>query len=157
VPVFDVSQTDPLPGTDPVSLAPPSQPIEGATHAHLVTPLEKLAAELGYSVTPRPLDASTDGWCDSRTREIVLNSELSGNAQVRVLVHEIAHALGIGYCDYGRQRAEVLVDTVTYMCAAPWASTSRGRASRTSRVGVRPGSWIPSAAMRRRSTRSPAV
>jgi hypothetical protein len=34
---------------------------------------------------------------------------------VRVLVHEIAHAFGVGYREYGRQRAEVLVDTVTYI------------------------------------------
>ena len=37
------------------------------------------------------------------------------HCQVRVLVHEIAHALGVGYKDFGRQRAEVLVDTVTYI------------------------------------------
>ena len=36
VSVFDVSQTEPLPGTEPVPLDPPSQPIEGDTHAHLL-------------------------------------------------------------------------------------------------------------------------
>lgn len=30
-------------------------------------------------------------------------------------LHELAHALGIGYRDFGRQRAEVLVDCVTYV------------------------------------------
>jgi hypothetical protein len=35
-----------------------------------------------------------------------------------VLVHEVAHALGLGYTQYGRQRAEVLVDTVTYVVLA---------------------------------------
>jgi hypothetical protein len=44
-----------------------------------------------------------------------VNSGLPANARVRVLVHEIAHALGVGYSDFGRQRAEVLVDTVTYI------------------------------------------
>jgi hypothetical protein len=29
--------------------------------------------------------------------------------------HEIAHALGVGCGDYGRQRAEVLVDTDTHI------------------------------------------
>jgi hypothetical protein len=115
VPVFDVSQTDPLPGTEPVPLAPPQQPVEGDTHARLLTPLQRLAAELGYSVSPRSLDGSADGWCDNTKREIVLNSELPVNAQVRVLVHELAHALGVGYRDYGRRRAEVLVDTVTHI------------------------------------------
>jgi hypothetical protein len=30
---------------------------------------------------------------------------------VRVLVHELAHALGVGYADYGREDAEVIVET----------------------------------------------
>jgi hypothetical protein len=115
VSVFDVAQTDPLPGVEPVALAPPCQPIQGETHAHLLPLLERLAAELGYRVSTRPVEGSADGWCDSRTREIVVNRKLAGNAQVRVLVHEIAHALGVGYRDYGRERAEVLVDTVTHI------------------------------------------
>jgi hypothetical protein len=115
VPVFDVSQTEPLPGTEPVPLAPPCQPIEGDTHSHLLGRLEQLGGELGYSVTQRPVDGSADGWCDSRQPEIVVNADLPANARVRVLVHEIAHALGVGYSDYGRERAEVLVDTVTHI------------------------------------------
>ena len=125
VAVFDVSQTEGLPGTEPVSLDSPSQPIQGDTHAHLLTPLEELAGELGYSVARRPLDGPADGWCDSQEHEIVINDELSANAQVRVLVHEIAHALGVGYSDYGRRRAEVLVDTVTFIvCGAVGLDTS---------------------------------
>ena len=39
VPVFDVSMTDPLPGKEPVPLLPPSQPITGDSHHHLIAPL----------------------------------------------------------------------------------------------------------------------
>jgi N-terminal domain of anti-restriction factor ArdC len=125
VPVFDVSQTDALPDREPVPLDSPSQPIQGDTHAHLLAPLEQLAAELGYTVQRRALDGPADGWCDARKHEIVINDELPGNAQVRVLVHEIAHALGVGYGDYGRRRAEVLVDTVTFIvCGAVGLDTS---------------------------------
>ena len=125
VSVFDVSQTDALPGKEPVPLDSPSQPIHGDTHTHLLTPLEQLAAELGYTVQRQSLEGSADGWCDSRKRKIVVNEELSANAQVRVLVHEIAHALGVGYSDYGRRRAEVLVDTVTYIvCGSVGLDTS---------------------------------
>jgi hypothetical protein len=115
VPVFDVSQTDPLPDKEPVPLHSPQQPIQGATHAHLIRPLTQLAGELGYTVATRPLNGPADGWCDSQKREIVTNQELAANAQVRVLVHELAHALGVDYHSYGRRRAEVLVDTVTYI------------------------------------------
>jgi hypothetical protein len=45
------------------------------------------------NVARRPLDGSADGWCDYDKRETGVNSELPANAQVRVLVHEIAHAL----------------------------------------------------------------
>src|ERR1700730_12495221 len=86
VAVFDVSPTDGLPGTEQVSLESPCQPIQGDSHAHLLTPLEQLAVELGYSVARLPLDGPADGWCDSHKREIVINDELSANAQVRVLV-----------------------------------------------------------------------
>jgi hypothetical protein len=115
VPVFDVSQTEALPDKDPVPLNPPSEPVMGATHAHLLTPLQELATELGYTVDSRPLDGPAEGWCDSSKKEIVINRDLPANAQVRVLVHEITHALGVGYSDYGRRQAEVLVDTVTFV------------------------------------------
>ncbi len=53
------------------------------------------------------------------------STTLSANARVRVLVHEIAHALGVGYSEYGRRRAEVLVDTVTFIvCGAVGLDTS---------------------------------
>ena len=125
VSVFDVSQTDALPGKEPVPLDSPSQPIQGDTHAHLLTPLQSLASEIGYSVRIRSVDGPADGWCDSHKHEIVVNDALSANAQVRVLVHEIAHALGVGYSDYGRRRAEVLVDTVTFIvCGSVGLDTS---------------------------------
>jgi N-terminal domain of anti-restriction factor ArdC len=125
VSVFDVSQTNALPDREPVPLDSPCQPIQGDTHAHLLAPLEQLAAELGYAVQRRAIAGAADGWCDARKHEIVINDELPTNAQVRILVHEIAHALGVGYGEYGRRRAEVLVDTVTFIvCGAVGLDTS---------------------------------
>ncbi len=125
VAVFDVSQTDALPDKDAVPLEPPAEPLHGDSHAGLMPTLTAFAADLGYGVSVRPLDGSADGWCDPRNRQIVVNKHLSPNAQVRVLVHEIAHALGIGYHQYGRSRAEVLVDTVTFIvCGSIGLDTS---------------------------------
>jgi hypothetical protein len=118
VPVFDVSMTDVLPGTQPIPLCAPAEPITGESHAHLLEPLERLAGELGYRVRYRPIDGSTGGWCDARRREIIVDEQRPANAKVRVLVHEIAHSLGVGYSEYGRAQAEVLVDTVTYVVLA---------------------------------------
>ena len=118
VTVFDVAQTEPLPGSDPVSLQAPTAPVTGETHGRLLTPLEDLAMELGYSVSQQIVDGAAEGWCDPSHRRIVVNRALPSNARVRVLVHELAHALGVGYQQHGRASAEVIVDTVTYIVCA---------------------------------------
>src|SRR5690242_10482028 len=95
VPVFDVSMTDPLPGLEPVSLEPPAEPIEGDSHAHLLPRLTILADQLGYHVEIRDLpDHGPGGWCDRTAKQIVIAAGPS-NGQVRTLVHELAHALGL--------------------------------------------------------------
>ena len=115
VPVFDVAMTDPLPDMTPVSLTAPAQPIEGDTHAHLIAPLIALGDELGYQIEIRQLpEAGPQGWCDP-TRQGIVIAAGPANRQVRTLIHELAHALGIGYEHYGREQAEVLVDCVTYI------------------------------------------
>ena len=102
-------------GADPAPLAAPCEPIEGDSHAHLLTGLENLAAELGYTVRELPPQGSVKGWCDPERHEIVVSEGISLNGQVRVLVHELAHALGVGYEEFGRARAETIVDAVTYL------------------------------------------
>ncbi|MTD44862.1 hypothetical protein GKE82_11310 [Conexibacter sp. W3-3-2] len=114
VPVFDVSQTEPLPDREPTPLEPETQPVTGDSHAHLIPKLEIFAGELGYTVE-RQDTGTAGGWCDSRAKTIAISAALPPNGQVRVLVHELAHALGITYTSHTRAQAEVLVDTVTYI------------------------------------------
>ncbi len=116
--VFDVSQTVPLPGVDPVALEPPREPLTGDSHQHLLGPLEAFAGSLGYSVSFDPIPGSTGGWCDTNAKRIVVDADTPPNGQVRTLVHECAHALGIDYQRYSRAQAEVIVDTVTFLVAA---------------------------------------
>jgi hypothetical protein len=114
VTVWDVSGTEQIPGTEPVSLSPPAQPITGDSHHPLIAPLIAHAAELGYSVEIRELpEHGPAGWCDTDHRQIVVANG-PANQQVRTLTHELAHAHGVGYQQYGRKQAEVLVDCVTY-------------------------------------------
>src|SRR3954447_22036768 len=115
VPVFDVSETEPLPGNHPVPLTPPAEPITGDSHHHLIAPLIAHAAELGYAVGIRDLpEHGPGGWCDATRREIVI-AKGPANQQVRTLTHELAHAHGVGYEQYTRAQAEVLVDSVTHI------------------------------------------
>jgi hypothetical protein len=116
--VFDVSQTDPIDGLPPVDLEPPSEPLSGDSHAHLLAPLEAFTRSLGYAVSFEAIDGSAGGWCDSTAKRIVIDARAPANARLRTLIHETAHALGIDYDQYSRAVAEVMADTVTILAAS---------------------------------------
>jgi len=111
--VFDVSQTDPIPGVEPAPLQLPREPLTGDSHAHLLKPLIRFAESLGYRVEFRSTPGATGGWCDIRAKRIAVDADVPANAQVRTLVHEVTHALGVDYAKYSRAQAEVIVDTTT--------------------------------------------
>jgi len=113
VAVFGLSQTDVLPGVEQLPLEPPCEPLTGDSHAHLLEPLGELAAELGYTVSLENIAGAAGGWCDKHAKRIVVDSSQAMNGQVRVLVHEIVHALGVNYETHTRPQAEVIVDTAT--------------------------------------------
>ena len=120
VPVFDIAQTDgeALPQA-------PREPITGDSHAHYVPTLEAFAGSIGYAVGSAALEHA-GGYCDQHARRIVISSAIAAaNGRVRVLVHELAHALGVGYKEYGREVAEVIVETATVVvCGALGLDTS---------------------------------
>jgi hypothetical protein len=116
--VFDLSQTEPLPGVAPVALEPPSQPLTGDSHGYLLKQLEEFARSLGYSVSYEEIPGSAGGWCDAKAKRIVVDAGVPANANLRTLVHECAHALGVDYERYSRAQAEVIVDTVTFVVCA---------------------------------------
>ena len=122
--VFDRAQVDPIDGREHAPLGPPCEPLTGDSHAPLVAPIRAFAKSLGFSVSFETIPGETGGWCDQKARRIVVDADAPANAQVRILIHEIIHALGVGYAEYGRQRAEVIVDTVIF-CPA-WAIVTVG-------------------------------
>ena len=115
VPVFELSQTDVVPGVEPEPLEPPSVPIDGDSHAELLEPLAALARELGYVMSYAELDGACGGFCDYRARRIVIEERQAPNAKVRVAVHELAHALGASSERFGRDRAEVIVECAAFI------------------------------------------
>jgi len=112
--VFDVSQTDPLPGIQPTPLEPPRASVEGDSHAHLLAPLEQHARSLGYQVRYEPLEGR-DGYCSEKRSLIAIEQMLPSNAKVATLVHELAHAHGVDYQSYSRAEVELIVESVAYV------------------------------------------
>jgi hypothetical protein len=110
VSVFDVAQTE-------GELLPevPSEPVTGDSHAGHIPTLEAFAQSQGLSVTDEETRPGQGGFFQPATNRIVVSSELPPNGRVHVLIHELAHALGIGYAGYGRHAAEVIVETVAYI------------------------------------------
>ncbi len=111
----DRSQVEPLEGREPAPLEPPCRPLTGDSHAEHLDPAREFARSLGYSVEFRSTPAAIGGWCDARARRIVVDADAAPNAQLRTLIHESAHALGIDYDRYTREQAEVMVDTITFI------------------------------------------
>jgi antirestriction protein ArdC len=120
VSVFDVAQTDgaPLPEV-------PREPITGDSHARYLEPLSAHARSLGFTVEREALEHA-GGYCDAKAHRIVLAAGLASmNAEVRVLVHELAHAHGVTYKDYSREDAEVIVETAAVIvCGSLGLDTS---------------------------------
>jgi N-terminal domain of anti-restriction factor ArdC len=118
VPVFFQEQVEPLPSGEPVSLQPPREPLTGDSHSHLLPRLQAFCESLGYRVSFEVLDGPAGGWCDRRAKRIVVDAQAPGNGQLRTLVHETAHALGVDYQRYSRQQSEVLADTITFVACS---------------------------------------
>jgi len=114
VSVFDRSQVAPIDGVEQAPLEPPSEPLTGDSHAHLLAPLQAFTESLGFSVSFECIPGTTGGWCDQKARRIVVDVDQPANARLRILIHETIHGLGVGYAEYGRGRAEVIVDTAIF-------------------------------------------
>jgi len=108
---YDVSDTD-----APKSDFNPMVELEGDEMMENLPGLEMFARRLGYTVDYREDTGKAHGWVDDRMWKIVVNKNLSGNALVRTLTHELAHAYGnVNYKDYSREEAEVIVESATVM------------------------------------------
>ena len=110
VPVFDIGQTDGEPLREPSC-----EPLTGDSHADMLARLERFAASIGWTVeTGETGDA--DGYAAPSEQRIRLSDRLTEpNRRVRTLVHELIHALGVGYGEYGREVAEVLTETAAFV------------------------------------------
>jgi antirestriction protein ArdC len=98
VPVFDACQVAPLPEFpgEPVPLSPPHEPIAGDGLADRLPALVEFADSLELEVSIEAIPGAACGYHEPATGRIVVEdvgAAFSPNAQVSVLVHELAHAL----------------------------------------------------------------
>jgi antirestriction protein ArdC len=127
VPVFDRSQVEQLPDSPngPAPLEPPNEPVEGDGLAGQIEPLCAFAETIGTEVSFEPVPGSARGFHEPASGRIVIDSdpELSANARVSILIHELSHALvrrehreGDPKLTYGEE--EVVVEAVAYCVCA---------------------------------------
>jgi hypothetical protein len=116
--VFDRAQVAPIEGVEQAPLEPPCEPLTGDSHAHLIAPMRAFAESLGFTVSFETIDGAAGGWCDQKAKRIVVDADAPANARLRTLIHETIHGLGVGYREYGRERAEVIVDTATLLACS---------------------------------------
>jgi antirestriction protein ArdC len=138
VPVFDASQVDPLPDFpgEPMPLEPPHEPIAGDGLADRIPPLVEFADLLELEVAIEKIPGAASGYHEPATGRIVVEDvspAFTANAQVSVLVHEIAHALvridrreDDPKLDYASE--EVVVESVAYSVCASLGLDSGGSA-----------------------------
>jgi antirestriction protein ArdC len=138
VPVFDASQVDPLPEFpgERVPLRPPSEPITGDDLTGRLASLLAFAATLGLEVSIEKIPGTASGYHEPATGRVVVEEtgpDFSPNAQVSVLIHELAHALvrldrreDDPLLDYATE--EVVVESVAYSVCASVGLDSAGSA-----------------------------
>jgi antirestriction protein ArdC len=119
-PVFDRAQVDPLPPpATPVQLDPPIQEVIGDELAPALPRLIEFASELVLTVAFEEMKQWQDGLYHKATGSIAIRQDLTVNAQVMTLVHELGHALldaepreGDPVLDYATE--EMVVESVAF-------------------------------------------
>ena len=93
-PVWDRSQVDELaPPAKVMPLDPPIAPLEGDSLAGHLPRLIAFAATIGSAVSFEAMRGEAHGYYEPASKRIAIGEDLSPNAQVKTLLHELAHAL----------------------------------------------------------------
>jgi IrrE N-terminal-like domain len=93
-PVFDREQVGPLPPpATPLPLDPPLHEVSGDDLAPVLPRLIALGREIGSSVEFEAIAGERRGYYEVESRRIAIRQDMAPNAQVKTLIHELAHAL----------------------------------------------------------------
>jgi len=92
--VFDVSQTDPLPGAPPLPTPPPApQLLTGQAPPGLWDGLARQVDEAGFTLTMTDPGGGARGRTNHLTRQVEVSPDLDPAQQAKTLAHELGHVL----------------------------------------------------------------
>jgi len=108
--LFDVAETE---GDDlPENVA--MQHEKGDTHEDYYNRLIAHCEERGITVSIAPT-GDAGGWYTPSTNSITLSDADDVNGRLQALIHELIHANGVGYDEFGRATAEVITESAAYI------------------------------------------
>jgi len=96
VSVFDITQTEQLPGAEP--LPELVSDLTGSDDHDVVDLLTKRLTAAGWAVSIEQIPGSAKGYTDPATRRIVIRDGLAPLQQAKTLIHETAHVI-LGHVD----------------------------------------------------------
>ncbi|WP_085369590.1 ArdC-like ssDNA-binding domain-containing protein [Leifsonia sp. NCR5] len=116
--VFDIAQTDPIEGADPLPRDPTQRLIGDDDHG-VIAPLTTHLESQGWKISNEPLTHAS-GYTDPQTQRVVLAECLSVEQSAKTLLHETAH-IELHHIDsveeyrQHRGRMEVEAESVAYV------------------------------------------
>ena len=126
--VFDLSQTDPIPGAPPLPTRPGGpQLLTGQAPLGLWDGLARQVDEVGFSLLEQDPGGGARGRTNHLTRQVEVNPELEPAQRVKTLAHELGHVLmhtpeqvpvAELHQPNGRGRVEVEAESVAFLVAA---------------------------------------
>jgi antirestriction protein ArdC len=131
-PVFDRGQVQALPAPAvQACLEPPIRDITGCELMPLMPELIKLGFEIGSLIEFEELSGDRRGYYEIDSRRIAIRRDMEVNAQVKTLVHELAHALlraepGEDDPELSRAAEELVVESVAYTVCGSFGLDSSG-------------------------------
>ncbi|MDN4597713.1 MULTISPECIES: ArdC family protein [Leifsonia] len=118
--VFDIAQTDPIEGADPLP-SDPTQQLTGDQDHGLIAPLSDHLESRGWTISREPLTRAS-GYTDPKTLRVILAEGISVEQSAKTLIHETAH-IELRHIDsveeyrQHRGRMEVEAESVAFVVA----------------------------------------
>ena len=145
--VFDVSQTDPIPGAAPLPEPPPRpQLLTGEAPPGLWDGLARQVDEAGFALSMADPGGGARGRTNHLTHQVEVSPDLEPAQQVKTLAHELGHVLlhdpvqlpvEVLHKPGGRGRVELEAESVAYLVTAAHGLDSSGY------TFAYVGGWVP--------------